>query len=114
MLLYIPHFPVLHFLLFLCPFGLFLYIGSILFAYISKHLPIEHKPSGNAPQAPGAHNPQQATPYANNAPQQPPTPVESTSDKSLATIARLALAILFVFYVCFSFFLCCLLISWIF
>lgn len=121
---------------FICQFSLLLYIGKILFSYIRKHLPIEPKPSGNAPQAPGAHNTQQATPYAyntqqylqtpgvyntqqatsyvNNAPQQPTTPVESTSDKSLATVARLALGILYAFYVCFSFFLCCLLISWIF
>ncbi len=99
---------------FICQFSLLLYIGKILFSYIRKHLPIEPKPSGNAPQAPGAHNTQQATSYANNAPQQPTTPVESTSDKSLATVARLALGILYAFYVCFSFFLCCLLISWIF
>ena len=59
---------------FICLFSQFLYIGHILFSYIRKHLPIEPKPSGNAPQAPGAHNTQQATPYAGNAQQYQQTP----------------------------------------
>ena len=60
--------------LFISLFSLFLYIGHILFSYIRKHLPIEPKPSGNAPQAPGAHNTQQAIQHAGNAQQYQQTP----------------------------------------